>query len=137
MDLPPGLEYAVQTAWETFAKMMEMQTREVNLHFNEPETMARLNEQYRGKAKPTDVLSFAYGGEDHLFGELAICLAVAEAQAMDHDWDVTTEVIRLLAHGFAHLMGHDHETDAEEAEMLTLEKELLAVAGFKNIYPDA
>jgi len=81
--------------------------------------MKRLNRDCRGKDKVTDVLSFAEEkdgfisqkedwGERYL-GEIIICLAQAKRQAKEYNWSLNKEIVRLLIHGLAHLVGYDHE----------------------------
>ena len=58
-----------------------------------------------------------------------------QEQARDNGWDSETELIRLLAHGCVHLVGYDHEQSPEdEQQMLSLETELLELAGLPFIY---
>jgi probable rRNA maturation factor len=80
------------------------------------QTLRRLNRQFRGKNKATDVLSFpaAQGfGTGHA-GDLAISLETAARQAAEHGHNLRDEVRVLLLHGLLHLSGMDHETDGGE-----------------------
>ena len=52
-------------------------------------------------------------------------------------WALQTELLRLLAHGCAHLAGYDHQTAAQERKMRKVEEELLERIGLKGIYPKA
>ncbi len=86
--------------------------------------MCRLNREFRGKDRPTDVLSFP--GEEtaegvHL-GDIAVSVPTARRQALQRGHSVETEVEVLLLHGVLHCMGHDHETD--DGEMDRLERRL-------------
>jgi len=74
----------------------------------------RLNAQFRGKNKATDVLSFpAEGiGAEEIAGDLAISVPTALRQAMEQGHPLSTEVKVLILHGLLHLAGYDHETDA-------------------------
>jgi probable rRNA maturation factor len=78
--------------------------------------LRRLNREYRGKDKATDVLSFPaaeeLGGEHG--GDLAISLDTAKRQAEEHGHSLRDEVRVLLLHGLLHLSGMDHETDRGE-----------------------
>lgn len=87
-------------------------------------TLRRLNREYRGKNKATDVLSFPAAedlAEVHA-GDLAISLETAARQAEEHGHTLRDEVRVLLLHGLLHLHGMDHEQD--EGEMATREAEL-------------
>jgi probable rRNA maturation factor len=88
----------------------------VAIEYVGPERIARLNEEFRGKSGPTDVLSFPIDGEGiavgpRELGDIVIC--------PEHTADLREAVL----HGALHLTGMDHETD--EGEMLALQAELL------------
>jgi probable rRNA maturation factor len=85
------------------------------------------NERFRGKAEPTDVLSFPAtagmpGESGHYLGDLVVSVERAAAQAADYGHGLADEVEVLVLHGVLHLLGHDHETDA--GEMRRLEQKL-------------
>jgi len=94
--------------------------------------MTHLNEQYRGLAEPTDVLSFACddpclapGDEPIALGDVIIVPTVAEANAVRAGETVEAELNLLLVHGILHILGYDH-SDAESASaMETRENTLL------------
>ena len=96
-------------------------------------TLRRLNRQFGGKDKATDVLSFPAGAsavffaERELAGDLAISLETAERQARAYGHSLEDEVKVLLLHGVLHLAGMDHETDG--GEMAEREAELRAKLG--------
>jgi probable rRNA maturation factor len=93
--------------------------------------MRRLNLTYRGHDKTTDVLAFALaessvrGPDQHILGDVVISVERAQAQAAQGDVDA--ELIRLLVHGFCHLVGFDHQGEKERKAMLAEEKRLLAL----------
>lgn len=109
--------------------------RPVNLLFCSPHTIAEMNGAFRGKPRPTDILSFGYEGPEEPQGDLALCLEVAREQAEAFGLSLDEELARLLAHGLVHLLGFDHQTPAEEEAMLAHEKELLAPLGLGGLYP--
>ena len=109
----------------------------------------KLNKQFRKKDYPTDILSWTYdvgegelaglelneSKEENIAGELVVSAERVSKQASENGWDFETELIRLLAHGCAHLAGWDHEESGkQELEMLELEIQLLKEVGIKNIY---
>ncbi|SRR5258708_5713888 len=105
---------------------------EIGLHLVTPERSRELNNQYRQKDKPTDVLSFpleersleSYGILP--LGDIFICLDVARAQAEELGIPLKEELARLTVHGFLHLLGHDHERSPEdEKKMTTLQEEII------------
>jgi len=87
-----------------------------------------LNRRFRGKNKPTDVLSFPStnpaSGPEKMAGDLAISVETARRQAAEQGHALTCELKVLILHGLLHLAGHDHETD--EGEMLRREQFLRA-----------
>ena len=90
-----------------------------------------LNRDYRGKDKPTDVLSFAMREEgdpnDPVLGDVIISIERAQEQALERGHPIGVELALLLVHGILHLLGYDHEED-EEAEMMEAkEKEILSM----------
>ena len=104
---------------------------EVGVLVCDDDTIRSLNRRYRGKDRPTDVLSFPGGfaqpeGPRYL-GDVAISLDTAERQATEAGIALDRELAELLLHAVIHLCGHDHETDAGEmpALELRLRRELL------------
>lgn len=92
----------------------------VGVRFAGDRTVRRLNREFRGKDKATDVLSFP--GEEspegrHL-GDIVISIPTAERQAAERGAVLEDEVKLLLLHGVLHCLGHDHETDQGEMERL-------------------
>ena len=121
---------------------------EVSLLFVDEDAMAALNEQFLGKSGPTDVLSFPIDDEpgptgrspdlggsgpgtaaEHgaltLLGDVVVCPTVAARNAVEHEVAVDDEIALLVVHGLLHLLGLDHEKDAEAERMEALEQQLL------------
>ena len=99
---------------------------EVNVLVTSSAQMRRLNRNFRGKDKPTDVLSFpaAQNGKVKLAGDIAISKEIARTNAKTLGHSLETELKILLLHGLLHLAGHDHEQD--QGEMATVEQRLRA-----------
>jgi probable rRNA maturation factor len=79
----------------------------------------RLNRRYRGKDRPTDVLSFSlregeFGDVATSIGDVVISLETAKRQALENGFTFPEEVDRLLVHGILHLAGYDHEVSPRE-----------------------
>lgn len=89
--------------------------------------MRRLNRDFRGKDRPTDVLSFPLAGA--LLGDVVISLPTARRQARAGGWSLAAELRRLLAHGILHCRGFDHEDARLAARMAAAERRLLGSAG--------
>ncbi len=126
LDLPPGapegLERSVRDTLGRATLALDAGEGELALRFLTLEQMHALNKQWRGKDRPTDVVSFPNGTEDpagarHL-GDIAICLEIAQAQADDRGHGLERELSLLAVHGLLHLLGYDHETDDGEMEAL-------------------
>lgn len=103
----------------------------------------KLNLEYRGKDKPTNVLSFPSDLPDEMaqvldsfpLGDLVICIPVVLLEAQEQNKAPLTHFTHMLVHGTLHLMGYDHETsEADAEEMEALEIEILAKLGFDNPY---
>lgn len=126
LDLPPGasgkLEQSVRDSLGKAAFELGAGDGELALRFLALDQMHALNKQWRGKDRPTDVVSFPNGNQDpagirHL-GDIAICLEIAQAQADDRGHSLERELSLLAVHGLLHLLGYDHETDDGEMEAL-------------------
>jgi probable rRNA maturation factor len=99
---------------------------EVTVLLTTDAAIRKLNRQFRGKNKPTDVLSFpAEGlGAEGYAGDLAISVPTARKQAVQQSHSLSTEVKVLILHGLLHLAGYDHEAD--EGQMARRERLLRA-----------
>jgi probable rRNA maturation factor len=77
------------------------------------EYLRKLNRQFRGKNKATDVLSFPAAGigAEEIAGDLAVSVPTAQKQAVEQNHSLSTEIKVLILHGLLHLAGHDHESD--------------------------
>jgi probable rRNA maturation factor len=115
---------------------------EVSVTIVDDPTIHELNREHRGMDKPTDVLSFSQletvagapaepnvEGEPVLLGDIVISLERAQAQADEYGHSLAREVGFLTAHGTLHLLGFDHQTPEEEAEMTAHTEAVLASLG--------
>jgi probable rRNA maturation factor len=93
---------------------------EVDILLTGDAELRRLNRQFRGQDKATDVLSFP----SQAGGDIALSLQRARAQACEHGHDLLTEVKVLILHGMLHLAGYDHEHD--DGQMRRQEEKLRA-----------
>jgi rRNA maturation RNase YbeY len=94
--------------------------------------IADLNQQWRQKPEPTDVLSFEMG-DPVVLGDIVMSLDTAARQAAELGHDLATELRVLLVHGLLHLLGHDHEATGEDAEMAAEENRLLSGLGIAEV----
>lgn len=102
---------------------------------------AQLNSRYRGKDYATNVLSFPYESEGFeetsdgpALGDLAICAPVVAREAEEQGKDPRAHWAHMVVHGVLHLLGRDHETDAEAELMEGEERKILAALGFPDPY---
>ncbi len=108
---------------------------EVSLLLTENDEIQALNRDWRGKDKPTDVLSFPASALDAPFlGDIAISLGVSQKDANTRGIALDQHLAHLLIHGLMHLLGHDHKDDTEAAEMESLEIAALASLGWPDPY---
>ena len=105
------------------------------LLLTDDEAVRELNKQFRDLDKPTNVLSFPsrLNPEAHL-GDVALAYGVCAAEAQAQGKSLSDHLQHLVAHGVLHLVGYDHETDAEAAEMEGLERVVLAALGVPDPY---
>lgn len=96
----------------------------VSVAFVSEAEIRRLNRQYRGKDKVTDVLSFNLD-EGDLLGEILLCYPQARRQAKELRHGVREELLFLLVHGLLHLHGFDHERPKDAARMFPLQTRIL------------
>jgi len=120
---------------------------EVSVKFTSDDEVHALNRGYRGKDKPTNVLSFpmvdpqllesiaAADGGEVLLGDIVLAYGVCSAEASEKQVAVETHASHLLVHGTLHLLGYDHEQGDEEAEtMEQVERDALAAMGISDPY---
>jgi rRNA maturation RNase YbeY len=101
----------------------------------------RLNRDYRGMDKPTNVLSFGdaggrrrAAGEPFIVGDVILARETVEAEAAAQGKSITDHALHLVVHGVLHLLGHDHKSAREAAAMEELEIEALGRLGIGNPY---
>ncbi|HGG6603103.1 TPA: rRNA maturation RNase YbeY [Salmonella enterica subsp. enterica serovar Warragul] len=97
-----------------------------------------LNLTYRGKDKPTNVLSFPFeappGIEMPLLGDLIICRQVVQQEAQEQSKPLEAHWAHMVVHGSLHLLGYDHIDDDEAEEMESLETEIMLTMGYEDPY---
>jgi probable rRNA maturation factor len=139
---------------EKMLQHLRLSAVELSVALVDDPTIHELNRTYRHKDKPTDVLAFPLqeggstpkplghdGGRapkppgSWLLGDVIVSIETARRQATRHRRPLLAELTMLLAHGLLHLLGHDHQTDAEEREMTALTRELEAAATARRTPP--
>lgn len=107
----------------------------VTILLTDADAVAELNQQFRGKAGPTNVLSFpAPPNPEHHLGDIALAFGVCAREAAEQDKPLAHHLQHLVAHGVLHLLGYDHLTEAEAEEMEARERRILADLGVPDPY---
>ncbi len=116
---------------------------EVSIRIVDEQEARELNKQYRDKDSVTNVLSFPADDEAMVslpadipcsLGDIVICGPLVEREATDQGKEVESHWAHLLVHGTLHLLGHDHEVEAEAEEMEAIETRILGKRGVANPY---
>lgn len=123
------------------AVMEEVGNAEVSVTFVDNEIIRDINKEYRGKDEATDVISFAMeergegepeiigADEERMLGDIVISLDRTKEQAEDYGHSFERELGFLAVHGFLHLLGYDHMTEADEKRMFSRQEEILSSMG--------
>lgn len=106
---------------------------EISVVLTNDDSIQALNKQYRDKDKATNVLSFPQDDEI-LLGDVILAFETISREAKELDKSFEDHFQHLLVHGLLHLLGYDHETDEEAAEMEGLETEICVELGLDDPY---
>lgn len=164
IDVAVGAEDAWPVAeWETLARRAvagavaqspyaELATSpaaiEVSIRLTDDDEVQLLNRQYRGKDAPTNVLSFpmvqpdlleAVGNTDDgevLLGDIVLAHGICAAEAEARGVPLAEHATHLIVHGVLHLLGYDHDTDADGDAMEAMEVAALGALGVRSPYED-
>lgn len=109
---------------------------EITVRIVDETEITQLNRTYRDKNKPTNILSFPYdtSPDGALHGDMVICASVMQQEALEQGLEIKAHWAHLTIHGCYHLLGHDHQSDAETKVMQQLEIKCLQQLGFENPY---
>lgn len=113
---------------------------ELSVVFSDDAHIRTLNAEWRGKDKPTNVLSFPAfsfpkgGPLPPMLGDIVLASETVAREAALEDKPVENHITHLVIHGLLHLLGHDHETDAEADEMEAIERAALARLAIPDPY---
>ena len=134
-----GLPTAEQIEqWATAAVQPQSDEVEMTVRIVDEVESHALNLNYRGKDRPTNVLSFPFECPDEvelpLLGDLVICRQVVEREAQEQDKPVMAHWAHMVVHGSLHLLGYDHIEDGEAEEMESLETQIMTGLGFADPY---
>jgi probable rRNA maturation factor len=116
------------------AAVGESATGQVSVLFADDATLRALNKSWRGKDAATNVLSFPAPEGLGAVGDIALALETVLAEARCQGKTADAHTAHLLAHGFLHLIGYDHEEDDEAEAMEGRERVILAGLGIADPY---
>ena len=119
---------------------------EISITFATKDEIRQLNKAYRNVDNHTDVLSFPLiddfnqledydedvNGEQIMLGDVVICLEKAREQAEEYGHSLQREIVYLFVHSLCHLLGYDHMTDEDKAEMRKLEEEVMSALNLER-----
>ncbi len=115
-----------------------IEDKELSVRIVDEEESQSLNKQYRGKDKPTNVLSFSFespaGIELPLMGDLVVCRQVVFDEAKQQSKELLAHWAHMIVHGSLHLLGYDHIKDSDAQIMESKEVAILAELGFNDPY---
>ena len=124
--------------WATAAVQPQSDEVEMTVRIVDEAESHELNLNYRGKDRPTNVLSFPFECPDEvelpLLGDLVICRQVVEREAHEQDKPLMAHWAHMVVHGSLHLLGYDHIEDDEAEEMESLETQIMTGLGFADPY---
>jgi len=128
------------TQWLSAALNDVKPDAEVTIRIVEVQESQTLNSEYRGKDKPTNVLSFEFDAppmlELNLLGDLVICKDIIEQEAIEQEKALNDHWAHMVIHGALHLLGMDHIESDQAIEMESLEKKILATLAIDDPYRD-
>lgn len=134
------IEAWVSAAIQHIPEQVPIHQQLMVIRFVSREESAALNETFRHKTGPTNVLAFEdkplAGLEPDTLGDLAICADVVAAEAAAQHKSVEAHWAHMVVHGFLHLMGYDHLDDAQAHRMEQQEIVILQALGFANPYAE-
>lgn len=129
------LEALCRKAFDAAEYVAPVEEGNIALLLADDRVLHQLNLDFRSKDKPTDVLSFPSLPMDRPFlGDIAVAWGVSASDAKIQGKALEAHLVHLLIHGYLHLLGFDHETDDEAAEMEALEIKALASLDIANPY---
>ncbi len=136
---PEGVpDVSLFTRWATAAVGNRRDTAEISIRVVDASEGADLNQQWRNKQGPTNVLSFPSDFPDELniplLGDMVICAPVVAREAREQHKTLQAHWAHMVIHGTLHLLGYDHIEDRDAQVMESLEIELLEALGFPDPY---
>jgi len=137
-DMEPLARRAIEASCAT-AGILLLEGAEVGVQLADDDRVRALNRQWRNVDTPTNVLSFPAFATTGLaispmLGDIVLAYETVDREAADEGKTFADHAAHLIVHGFLHLIGFDHTTDAEAETMENLETRILAAIGIANPY---
>lgn len=111
---------------------------EVGVRIVDESEIIELNQRFRKKAEPTNVLSFPFedppGTQTDVLGDVVVCAPIVSSQAQTEGKPLSAHWAHMVVHGIMHLRGYDHETPEEANAMEHMETRILEGLGFPDPY---
>lgn len=128
----------IESAW---VEMRAHEPAEVSLVLADDAFVQELNRDYRGKDKPTNVLSFETKmkpakGQPYVAGDIIVAYQTVVREAAEQGKSFDAHLAHLLTHGVLHLLGYDHLTDKQAEKMEGIEIKLMKKLGYDNPYKE-
>ncbi len=139
-EFSPDKKLLLKWAKTTLKKQLDSAI--LTIRITDEKEMAKLNETYRRKQGPTNVLSFPFLTPNDIelkipiLGDLIICAAVVNREAKEQHKMENAHWAHMIVHGIFHLLGYDHQTNEQAKEMETLEITTMKQLGFDNPYEE-
>lgn len=135
--LLPVLERAARAAWNAAGDTAD---GELSVALVDDDHIRQLNRDFRGQDKPTNVLSFPADdlpdGDLALLGDIVLAAETLSREATEQNKSLPDHLSHLTVHGMLHLLGYDHEIDADAEEMEQLERDILQTLDIADPYAD-
>ena len=136
-----NIDFIRDIATEIMTFIKSPDNAQLSMVFCDDESIKELNNEYRGKNQPTDVLSFPielenFVPEIRMLGDIVISTDTAIKQAKEYNHPVETEIVILLIHGLLHLHGYDHIEEEDNEKMRTKEKEIFKYLCDNKKFPE-
>ncbi|MDC0000122.1 rRNA maturation RNase YbeY [Porticoccaceae bacterium] len=126
--------------WVSAAVRNERDAAELSVRLVDEQESATLNQQYRGKSGPTNVLSFPFDAVVPeplpMLGDLVICAPVVVREAQEQNKTAEAHWAHMTVHGVLHLLGYDHVGDNDAEVMEALETDIIKGLGFPAPYTE-
>jgi len=136
-DIPPAADFH---RWAQAALKDRREAAELVVRIVDEAESGQLNERFRRKAGPTNVLSFPFRApppvQTDLLGDLVICASVVRREAAEQGKEEQAHWAHMVVHGVLHLLGYDHLVEDEAQQMEALERQILSGLGFSDPYAD-